>query len=133
MNTNTNTERSADLRQPNYFRNRDTDIIRSDGGILGNWNSQFGSRLPKIEVTGVLVPTGKCTVTGISRFKLEACLRDYNLRMKSDLEGLAEKMAWKEVTVKGQLDPLTDVLAVEKIIVDHGNDPPKAGALAPDP
>lgn len=83
------------------------------------------SRPPKIEVTGILIPFDKSVGGRAYKFKLESEPTEYTLSMSKTLEGLAKKLEWEEVTVKGLLDLYTNILEVEKISLNSTSDPIK--------
>jgi len=83
------------------------------------------SRSPKIEITGILIPFEKFVGGRAYKFKLESETTEYILSMSKDLEGIAKKLEWEKVTVKGLLDLYTNILEVEKISLSNTNDPIK--------
>lgn len=85
----------------------------------GALDNKSGSRPPKIELAGILLPA-------LKGFILETDVKDYQLKMNDDLESIAKKLAWEEVTVKGYLDLETNVFEVEKINRSKTNNPPRA-------
>ncbi|MGZ3691069.1 MAG: hypothetical protein ACXVAX_06185 [Pseudobdellovibrio sp.] len=86
-------------------------------------NPISGSRPPKIELTGVLVPCSKFTQRQRCEFKLETDSDDYFLRMCDSQTKIAEKMEWDEVTVKGFLDNEENLIEVEKISLVQDSEP----------
>lgn len=95
-------------------------------------NNSHHSRSPKLEVTGVLVPVDR-VVTGRSyKFKLDFDSKECTLGLNKTLEGIAKKIEWDEVTVKGWLDHRTNILEVEKISVNQSYDPLKTSLPSDD-
>lgn len=74
-----------------------------------------GSRPPKIELTGVLVPCNQSPKGYDCKFKLETDSKDYYLSMNDVLVAISKKMLWEEVIVKGFLDSDKNIIEVEKI------------------
>lgn len=89
-------------------------------------NTKSGSRPPKIELKGVLLPNNKKDLSGIYKFKLESNSKEYLLLMNEALTEIARRLTWEEVTAKGYLDLETNVFEVEKINRSRINDPAKA-------
>lgn len=96
-------------------------------------NNSHHSRSPKIEVTGVLVPFDKVVSGRIYKFKLDSDSKEYTLSMTKNLEAIAKKIEWEEVTVKGIFEPHTNVLKVEKMSVSQASDPIKTALPSDDP
>ena len=82
-----------------------------------------GSRPPKIELTGILVPLAKKVHKPFCKFKLESDHAECVLKMGYTILMLADKMHWEEVTVKGYLDSDEGVFEVEKISLSKSNEP----------
>ncbi|MBN8536447.1 MAG: hypothetical protein J0M15_05305 [Deltaproteobacteria bacterium] len=66
-------------------------------------NNSHHSSSPKIEVTCFLVPFGGVFAGRSYKFKLESNSKEYTLDLNKTHEGVAKKIEWEEVTVKGWL------------------------------
>lgn len=88
-------------------------------------NNGDNSRSLKIEVTGILIPFDKFMSGRNYKFKLESESAEYTLSINKALEGVAKKLEWEEVTVKGLVDLYTSILEVEKISLHNTSDPIK--------
>lgn len=86
-------------------------------------NNKSGSRPPKIELTGILVPCYKIVQGYQCKFKLETDSNEYFLSMSDAITQVAKKIEWEEVTVKGFLDPDDGLFEVEKISLAQRNEP----------
>jgi hypothetical protein len=86
-------------------------------------NHNSGSRPPKIELTGILVPIAKLAPKPQSDFKLETDQNDYVLRMSDAVSILAKKLEWEEVTVMGYHDADEGIFEVEKISLSNRSEP----------
>lgn len=81
-----------------------------------------GSRPPKIELTGVLVPCSEVVQGFQCKYRLETDTSEYFLSMSDNLSIIAKKLEWDEVTVKGFLDTNDNLLEVEKINLVQKNE-----------
>lgn len=81
-----------------------------------------GSRPPKIELTGVLVPCSEVVQGFHCKYKLETDSSEYFLSMSDNLSLIAKKIEWDEVSVKGFLDTNYNLLEVEKISLVQKNE-----------
>lgn len=86
-------------------------------------NHKSGSRPPKIELTGILIPIQKLTQLKQYSYKIETDQDEYLLRMNDALSSIAKKLEWEEVTVKGYIDPDEGIFEVEKISLSNRNEP----------
>ena len=86
-------------------------------------NHKSGSRPPKIELTGILIPLEKAARKHQCNFKLETDQNEYVLRMGEVVSTLANKLEWEEVTVKGYFDPDEGIFEVEKISLANRSEP----------
>ncbi|MFN3455362.1 MAG: hypothetical protein ACK41T_10420 [Pseudobdellovibrio sp.] len=91
------------------------------------------SRSPKIEVTGILVPFNRVVDGRTHKFRVDSDSNEYTLSLTKTLEGIAKKIVWEEVIVKGSLDLQSNVLEVEKISLSQSNDPIKTAPPVDDP
>lgn len=73
-----------------------------------------GSRPPKIEVTGVLVPCNELVSGYRCRFKIQSKFTEYFLRLSPPLAFLARRFEGEEVTIRGALNS-DGLLHAEKI------------------
>ncbi len=78
-------------------------------------NSRSNSRLPKIELTGILIPCNHTQNGTNYRFKLGTDSKEYFLNLNEAPSKIAKKMEWEEVTVKGYLNLGSLIFEVEKI------------------
>lgn len=85
-------------------------------------NNKSGSRPPKIELTGILVPLPRSSNSNKCKYKIETDKNEYLLRMSDAVSWIAEKLEWQEVTVKGYLDPDEPVFEVEKMAISNRNE-----------
>lgn len=85
--------------------------------------SHSSSRPPKIELSGILIPCHQKIFGRTFKFKLGARTRDFWLAMNDNLVSIARNAEWEEVTVRGNLDLDSKVLEVEKIILEHAEEP----------
>jgi hypothetical protein len=85
-------------------------------------NSQSGSRPPKIELTGILIPCRKLVQGSECHFQLETDSQEYFLTMKDSLLLVAKRLEWEEVTVKGFLNPADGSVEVEKVSLAGKNE-----------
>ena len=90
-------------------------------------NYKSGSRPPKIELTGILIPLEmKVLNPKINlqcKFKLETDQNEYLLRMSDAITMLAKKLEWEEVKVNGYFDPEEGIFEVEKISLCNWTEP----------
>ncbi len=86
-------------------------------------NSKSGSRPPKIELTGILVPCNTVVQGYRCKFKLETDSKEYFLSMSDSVALVAKKIEWEEVTVKGFLDPDDGLFEAEKISLAQRSEP----------
>lgn len=85
-------------------------------------NHKSGSRPPKIELTGILIPLQKGQQNQCS-FKIETDQNEYLLRMSDAVLLVAKKLEWEEVTVKGYLDLDEGIFEVEKVSLSNRSEP----------
>ncbi len=78
-------------------------------------NIKSGSRPPKIELTGILIPCNKMIQGKLCRFKLETKTNEYFLSLSSGLALVAKKIAWEDITVKGRLNIDSNLFDVDKM------------------
>lgn len=86
-------------------------------------NNKSGSRPPKIELTGILVPCTKVVQGYKCKFKLETDSKEYFLSMSDAVASVAKQIEWEEVTVRGFLDPDDGLFEVEKISLAKTGEP----------
>lgn len=86
-------------------------------------SKKSGSRPPKIELTGILVPCTKIVQGYKCKFKLETDSKEYFLSLCDAIASVAKKIEWEEVRVKGFLDPNDELFEVEKISLAHRTEP----------
>lgn len=86
-------------------------------------NHKSGSRPPKIELTGILIPLQRPATLNQCNYKIETDQNEYFLRMSDAVSLIAKKLEWEEVTVKGYLDPDEGIFEVEKISISNRNEP----------
>ena len=84
-------------------------------------SGQSSSKPPKIEVSGLLVPTLSLISGQVVRFKLETNHREYFLSMNKNLEKIAKRVECEQVTVKGCFDLETQLFEVEKIFISRAD------------
>ena len=85
-------------------------------------NHKSGSRPPKIELTGILIPVKEKNQHQCN-FKLETDQTECLLRMGNPVALMAKKLQWEEVTVRGYLDPDEGIFEVERITLSKNNEP----------
>ena len=86
-------------------------------------NHKSGSRPPKLELTGILVPIHKDNHIHQCSYKIETDQNEYFLRMNQALSLVAKRLEWEEVTVKGYLYVDEGIFEVEKISISNRNKP----------
>lgn len=96
-------------------------------------NQVSGSRPPKIELTGLLVPFSKVIRGQHCKFKLETDSDEYFLSMNDSLSLIAKKVEWDEVTVKGFLDNDESLFEVEKISLAPSGESVKLSTVLSEP
>jgi len=107
----------SDLTPSNQNRETFHDIFQR------TLNNKSGSRPPKIELTGILVPCNEFVKSYRCKFKLETDSREYLLSMSEAVSLVAKKIEWEEVTVKGFLDPDDGLFEVGKISLAQRREP----------
>lgn len=85
-------------------------------------NSNFGSRPPKMEITGILTPIYASPESHRIGYKIINDFDDYLLYLNSQLYQLAHRAEFEEVTVKGYFDHTKKVFTVEKLILRSRSD-----------
>lgn len=86
-------------------------------------NYKSGSRPPKIQLTGILIPLQRPASLNQCNYKIETDQNEYLLRMSDAVSLIAKKLEWEEVTIKGYLDPEEGIFEVEKISISNRNEP----------
>ncbi len=111
----------ADATNLNYGFNQQKEMFEDI--FERTLNHKSGSRPPKIELTGILIPIHKQTNLHQCKYKIETDQNEYFLRMSDAVLLIAKKLEWEEVTVKGYLDLDEGIFEVEKISISNRNEP----------